>query len=102
PLRHADRSPSIEDIKQVRALQAQIKCSEDREAPPLNSPLVLRCSLLAGINYGCNSFVRSAPKFGVLVQKRLAFGLVKSEVLPRLLNVGAFEVVNRELQFLLQ
>ena len=61
----------------------------------------LRCSLFARINrlslFGCSS-----AKLRVPVEQRLAFRLVQLKMLPRLLDVGTLEVIDRELHLVLQ
>src|SRR5271166_2622658 len=58
--------------------------------------LFVYCLLLLAAFPGC------AVEFCVLVQERLAFGLIQLKMLPRFFHVGELKVVNRKLQLILQ
>ena len=117
-LGHADRTARIQNVEQVRALQAEIEGTQDREAASGQHTLfAIRFWLPGRIGIALFAFRfslfarvtgrRFRPAFTfrqrrVFIQQRLTLRLVQLKMLPRLGDVGALEVVDGKLQLVLQ
>src|SRR5882757_6248676 len=81
PLGHGNCAPGVQQIEEMRALEAEIVGRQNRKTAPLRRVKILR--QLRG------------P-----AQQLLALRFVEAQVFPQLLHIGLLEVVDRELHLL--